>query len=92
MVQPWDLEDIKYRQVDEEKVYLNPSHIELLDQLVASYFEDSKKSQNPSDKHLGRNVLLLGETGTGKSFVVGKVSDSCLRLAHPLTCPRTPSR
>lgn len=89
MVQPRHLKDVSYRQVEQSKVYLSLGRIEFLDSLVASYFKDrdNRKYQNPSDrhsrvgndalrKHLGRNVLLQGDTGTGKSFVVGKVSRS----------------
>lgn len=102
MVQLRHLEDVKYRPVDRNKVYLDSDGVELLDAQVASYFKDSKEFQDSSDrqsdvgsaslrKHLGLNVLLQGEPGTGKTFVVGKVSHSCLCPPYALTRPRIPS-
>ena len=103
MVQLCDLEDVKYRSVDRSKVYLNSDGLDLLDAQIASYFKDSKALRGSFDrhsgigspalrKHQGLNVLLQGETGTGKTFVVGKVSHSCLCPASALlTRPRIPS-
>jgi Cdc6-like AAA superfamily ATPase len=76
MVKLRDLKDVEYRTVDQKQLYLKGEHTETLEALVATFFPDGK-NKTPR-QYGGHNILLQGETGTGKTFVVGMFPASCL--------------
>ncbi|RYP69002.1 hypothetical protein DL769_005389 [Monosporascus sp. CRB-8-3] len=94
MIQFQDLKKMTYREVDMNQVRLKKQHKDLLTSLVSTFFDNHKGGQGSLSGHSGvepdalrvhrgANVLLQGETGTGKTFLVGRVPGTPLSSPPP---------
>lgn len=70
-----DLHDVVYPDVSKTELYMLPTTKQLFDSLVESYLAGVEPGASTSSRrHVERNVLLQGDPGSGKTFIVGTSS------------------
>ncbi|KAK3311684.1 uncharacterized protein B0T15DRAFT_490283 [Chaetomium strumarium] len=82
-----DLHDVMYPDVSQTKLYVLPNVEELLESLLESYISEIKTAPlNLPRKPGGRNVLLQGNPGSGKTFIVEYLADKYKVPLYTVNC------